>query len=89
MFIDIISEFADKEVEVSLSSGKTFTGILKHKVSESLVVISPTNIYTSRRVGPAFIRESEIATIREVLPYIADVDKDADECEDDDSDSSA
>lgn len=81
MFTNILDDFEDKEVQITLSSGKTFSGILKHQTSQNAVVISPVSQYDIKNYGPAFIKESEIASVREVLPYIDDDDKD---CEDQD-----
>jgi hypothetical protein len=80
MFTNILGEFADKEVEITTTSGKSFTGSFKHQTSRNAVVIYPTKEYAAKRYGPVFIKESEIVSIREVLPFIGDED-DGDCCE--------
>lgn len=80
MFTNILSEFADKEVEITTSAGKSFTGSFKHQTSRNAVVLYPTKEYAAKRYGPVFIKESEIVTIREVLPFIEE-DDDMDCCE--------
>jgi hypothetical protein len=68
MFIDILDDFSDLSVEITTANGKSFTGTLKHQTSKGLVIITPTDKY--HRFGPAYIADSEVITIREVLPRI-------------------
>jgi small nuclear ribonucleoprotein (snRNP)-like protein len=79
MFTDIFSEFVDKEVEVVTSSGKSYLGTLKQQASQNAIVISPVNEYTVKRYGSVFIKDTEVVSIREVLPFIDDED----DCKDD------
>lgn len=80
MFTNILGEFADKDVEVTVTSGKVFNGSFKHQTSRNAVVLYPTKDYAAKRYGPVFIKESEIVSIRELLPFIDD-DDDKDCCE--------
>jgi hypothetical protein len=80
MFIDILDDFSDVNVEITTANGKAFTGTLKHQTSKGLVIITPTDKY--HRFGPAYIADSEVITIREVLPRIEEKYKREDDCED-------
>jgi small nuclear ribonucleoprotein (snRNP)-like protein len=81
MHSDVISEYINKDVEVS-TSNKTFTGNLKlHDSYKEIVVLSPKqDKYTSRRYGDVVIRQHDIVSVREILPRIEE-DYD-DDCED-------
>lgn len=77
MFIDILNEFADKNVEVTISSGKVFDGELKYQATNDAVILTPVKEYTARHYGSVFIKGSEIVSIREILPFIDDDDENA------------
>ena len=75
MFIDIFSEFVDKEVEVSTSAGKTYSGTFRQAPSQNAVIVSPTREYYVKRYGPAYIKDSEVVSIRELYPVIEEDDE--------------
>jgi small nuclear ribonucleoprotein (snRNP)-like protein len=79
MHTDIINEYIDKEVEVSTTSTKNFTGTMKHHDSIRETVTIGPSAYYAKKYGAVIIRQHDIVTIREVLPQI---EEDEDDCDD-------
>ncbi len=82
MHNDVINDYLNRDVEITTSSAKTFTGNLKlHDSQKGIVVLEPKNDrYSSKRYGEVFIRQHDIVSVREVLPRIEE--DYYDECED-------
>lgn len=72
MHSDIINDYLNRDVEVSTSSSKTFTGNLKlHDSQKEIVVLEPKHDkYSSKRYGEVVIRQHDIVSVREILPRI-------------------
>jgi len=70
MFTDVFNEFIDKDVEVITAIGKSYVGTLQRSPQQEAIVISPHEGYSARRYGPIFIKESEVVSVREILPYV-------------------
>jgi small nuclear ribonucleoprotein (snRNP)-like protein len=82
MHSDVISDYLNRDVEVSTTSSKTFTGNLKlHDTQKGIVVLAPIqDMHSYRNYGDVVIRQHDIISVREILPRIEE-DFD-DECED-------
>lgn len=78
MHNDVINDYLNRDVEVSTTSSKTFTGNLKlHDSQKGIVVIEPKiDKYSSRRYGEVVIRQHDIVSVREILPRIEEDDAD-------------
>lgn len=72
MHNDVINDYLNRDVEVSTSSSKTFTGNLKlHDSQKEIVVLEPKHDkYSSKRYGEVVIRQHDIVSVREILPRI-------------------
>lgn len=75
MHTDIINEHLNREVEVTTTAGKMFSGNLKLNDSvRNVIVLEPQDRYDSKRFGNTYVCRDEIVTIRERLPEIEDED---------------
>ena len=76
MHSDILNNFLDREVEVSTTTGKIFSGNLKlYDIIKEVIVLDPK----SRRYGDTVIRQKDIVSLREILPQIKEDDGECDD----------
>jgi small nuclear ribonucleoprotein (snRNP)-like protein len=73
MHSDIINDYLNKEVEVKITGGSSFSGTVKlFDEAKEVVVLAPqTSRYkTAKRYGDTVIRQHDIVSVREILPRI-------------------